>query len=72
MTYTRQQIIERVTERFRLFNSFNPGPLVGGLTERDHEIIGEIVCALKEDSPSKFSFLHEEQEHLFIGGVPNY
>ena len=21
---------------------------------------------------SKFSFLHEEQEHLFIGGVPNY
>lgn len=50
-TYTRDEILKRVTDELR---AVNKALKVGGnlaLTETDFQYIGTIMCALKEDEP---------------------
>lgn len=49
-TFTSQQVIDRLSERYRLFNHGSKAELIGGLTMEQHEIIGDLMAALGHTS----------------------
>lgn len=50
--FTSQQVINLLSERYRLYNYGSKEVLIGGLTMAQHEIIGDLMLALNH-KPSR-------------------
>ena len=47
--YSQEQIVKALRDRYRLYNTVTDEPIIaGGLTARQHENIGDLLCALNE------------------------
>lgn len=49
-TFTAQQVIDRLSERYRLYNHGSKEELTGGMTMQQHEVIGDLMMALHHES----------------------